>query len=719
MTKTVLPTSLSFLALSIMAASPAFSADSLIQDTQLNTIMIEASYVAAPTSKAGSLVSQVDSDTLAATLTRNLDDLVRYEPGVEASRDSRSSISSINIRGLEGDRIKISIDGVPQADSYAPPASRGQIAYLGAGRNTLDTDSLESVTIIKGGDIVEGSGGLGGVVKYQTKEPSRFLAPQVNDTGASLKMGYKSASDEFHQTITAANRTGKVESLLLYTHRDGHENKNHKGDAGEDRSFGATRGSVDPFNTGSDNLLAKVQAQLNDHNRVGVVGEYFHSNTKATLYSESMATEQRGLDDQSIRRRMGFFHENTQANTLYDRLMWQWDYQNTKTTNKTHISTNNRLVDRFYDEDSISVRADLIKQINAHHIRYGANYDVKSLENLNKNRASGSSTVSRFAPLADADIFGLYLEDHWFVTDNLTLIPAIRYDNYQYTTKGDEYIDSWGDNKNEAITAQLAAHFAINDTYTLFGKAGSGFRAPNLNELYYYFENSVGGNGYRIKPNPNLKPEESLFVEAGVRAENRLGAAELVAFYNDYRRFIEQVSLGSSAAYRRGEFTNSNIDQVVIKGIEFKGSLDLSKSIEALSEGWTLNGAIAYAEGDNLEDNEPLDSISPMSAVVGLGYDAPSEQWGGKLNLTWAASKKAEDITNSKQWLATSDYQLVDLTAYYKPSENLQFNVGLFNLTDEKYSNWNDVRNIAVNNTNLDRYTRAGRNFGIDATLSF
>ena len=714
MKKTAYPVPLSLIALSIIAANPVFSADTLEVEHQLDTVTIEADALSENVPKVGSSASSIDYKNIEKTLVRNLDDLVRYEPGVDASQDSRFGISSINIRGLDGDRVKISVDGVTQADAYGPTTT-----YLRTGRNTVDMDSLESVEIIKGGDVVEGSGALGGVVKYRTKEPSSFLSAEGNDTSGSLKAGYKSASDEFNQTLTIANRTGKVESLLVYTNRDGHENKNHRGDAGSDQTVGVKRASVDPADTGSDNVLAKVQVQVNDNNRIGVVGEYFHSTSESDLFSESSATDQQSSDDKSVRRRIGFFHENTQTNTLYDRLKWQVDYQDTKTTNKTHRSNNNRLVNRFYDEESTSLKADLVKQIEAHQIRYGLNYDKKSLENLNKDTVSGTTTASRFSPKADADIFGVYIEDSWATTDRLTLVPAIRYDNYKYTTTGDEYIESWGNNENEALTAQLAAEYALTDTYTVFGKTGSGFRAPNLDELYYYFANSAPYGSYQITPNPDLEPEESLFIEAGIRAQNIYGAAEFVAFYNDYKNFIEQVSLGSSAAFSLGQYTNQNLNHVVIKGVEIKGNLDLSKSIDTLNDGWVLNGAIAYAEGDNLENGEPLDSISPLSAVVGLGYDAPSEKWGGKLNLTWASGKKKEDISTSKQWLATSNYSLVDLTAYYKPTQNLTFNAGLFNLTDEKYMNWNDIRNLTNTSTNLNRYTRAGRNFGIDATLSF
>lgn len=714
MKKTAIPTPLSLVALSIMVANPAFSAEAETTEHQLDTVTIEAVNQTETATEVGSTVSTIDSDDIEKSLIRNLDDLVRYEPGVETSQDSRFGISGINIRGLDGDRVKISVDGVTQADSYGPTST-----YLRTGRNTVDMDSLESVEIIKGGDAVEGSGALGGVVKYRTKEPKSFLAAEGDDTSASLKAGYKSASDEFNQTITVANRTGDTETLLLYTNRDGHETENYQGDAGSDQTVGDTRSSVDPENTGSDNVLFKIQHQINDQNRVGIVGEYFKGTSDSLLYSDSSATDEQNSDDQSVRRRIGFFHENTQLNTLYDRLKWQLDYQDTKTTNITNRSATDRVVNRFYDEEAISLKADLVKKINDHELRYGINYDRKSLENLNKNTVSGVAEYSRFSPVADADIFGLYLEDTWVVTDKLTLVPAIRYDNYRYTTQGDEYIDSWGDNSNEAVTAQLGAEFELTEHYTLFAKTGSGFRAPNLDELYYYYNNSGVWGSYQITPNPDLEPEESLFVEAGVRAHNHYGSIELTAFYNDYKNFIEQVSLGTSAEFSVGEFTNENLDHVVIKGLEMKGNLDLSKAFPEMGLGWALNGAIAYADGDNLGDDEPLDSISPLTAVVGLGYDAPSSKWGSQMSLTWVSAKDEDDITESNQWLATSSYQLVDLTAYYKPTSYLTFNAGIFNLTDEEYTTWNDVRDITSTSTNLARYTRAGRNFSVDATLSF
>ncbi|WP_140322144.1 TonB-dependent receptor, partial [Vibrio parahaemolyticus] len=56
------------------------------------------------------------------------------------------------------------------------------------------------------------------------------------------------------------------------------------------------------------------------------------------------------------------------------------------------------------------------------------------------------------------------------------------------------------------------------------------------------------------------------------------------------------------------------------------------------------------------------------------------------------------------------------ITAYYKPIKDLTLRAGLFNVTDEEYYNWNDVRDLQTENKDL---TQAGRNWSITAKYEF
>lgn len=386
-------------AVSLALNSPLYAADDATQEGTDSESALELNRIVVVTNgqeetAADSAVSVIDSEQIERNLSTDLESLLRYEPGVGVTKDSRFGIESISIRGLDENRVRITVDGVEQADAYGPTTT-----YLRTGRSTLDLESIEAVEITKGGDVTEGSGGLAGGVKFRTKEPSSFLQPEGDDSHVSLKTGYRSASDEFSNTLTLANRSGDLESLLVYTHRKSQETDTYEGSD----ELGDGRGEADPGDVSSDNILAKLQYQLNEANRVGLVAEHFASDSNFDLLSESTTDSLHSSDDESERDRIGIFHEYRQDTALFDSLRWQFDYQKTKTENGTWIesTTSDRYVDRFYEEKSAQASMDLNKQIGDHALRYGISYTDESLENLNKNTVDGSTEVTRFSPTAD------------------------------------------------------------------------------------------------------------------------------------------------------------------------------------------------------------------------------------------------------------------------------------------------------------------------------
>ena len=115
--------------------------------------------------------------------------------------------------------------------------------------------------------------------------------------------------------------------------------------------------------------------------------------------------------------------------------------------------------------------------------------------------------------------------------------------------------------------------------------------------------------------------------------------------------------------------------------------------------------------------------MHPLTAVIGLGYDAPSQVWGSDVMWTMVAAKKSDDISNMSDVstgesqggdkFASPGYGIIDLTAYYKPYKGITINAGIFNITDKKYWIWNDVRNVTSNDQGLNRYTQPGRNYAV------
>ncbi len=79
-----------------------------------------------------------------------------------------------------------------------------------------------------------------------------------------------------------------------------------------------------------------------------------------------------------------------------------------------------------------------------------------------------------------------------------------------------------------------------------------------------------------------------------------------------------------------------------------------------------------------------------------------------------------DGLTSSKQF-KTPGYGVLDLTGFYKVTDDVTVNAGLYNLTDKKYWNWDDVRGYdgvgeagVLSPANLDRLTAPGRNVSVN-----
>jgi hypothetical protein len=83
-----------------------------------------------------SSITVIKADDVDRGSVNNLEDLIRYEPGVSAGRDPRRfGFQDFNIRGIEGNRVLIQVDGIRQPESFSFGSTR-------IGRDSFDPDTL-------------------------------------------------------------------------------------------------------------------------------------------------------------------------------------------------------------------------------------------------------------------------------------------------------------------------------------------------------------------------------------------------------------------------------------------------------------------------------------------------------------------------------------------------------------------------------------------------
>jgi hemoglobin/transferrin/lactoferrin receptor protein len=654
-------------------------------------------------------VAVISDKTIEEDMINNVADLFDYTPGVDIESDSRQGVQDISIRGISGNRIKIIVDGVSQADQF-----ENSYSFINSGRVNVDVDMLKSVEVVKGAaSSLQGSDAIGGIVSFTTKDPSDFLS-EDKDYGGHLKINYSSADSSFSESVALANRLGKLETLVSYSRKDGNEVDNFA--------------SPDKQDNEANNLLVKLQYQLNKANRLEFTGEYLNSSSDTNLTDDNYINYYG--DDQSDRYRVGLKHILTANTAFFDELTWQIDYlskEQHSLTDRSYVSNGNeQKKDYVYSDKGVQADIQLDKFLSLgnseHYLVYGASFESKDISNTNMEYNSGYDNQQIFyMPDASELNYGFFVQDE-IVMNDFILTPGVRFDSFS-TNPGDNFPDSSYDtslyNKysDSAVTARLGALYNINEQHKVFAQISQGFRAPDFQELFYSFSNPM--HGYESIPNPDLEAETSISYELGWRIDTDASNTEFAVYYSDYDNFIDYQFAGVSDGLYQYQYTN--IDQATIKGAEVSNTIDWHKLV-GVPQGISTRLAWAYTEGEDGKGNA-LNSINPWNAVVGLNYDAPAGKWGTSLKISYTAKKKQSDVTPSADFMGNDNDMftpdsatIVDLTAYYVPVKDLTLRAGLFNLNDEKYYNWSDVNGLEEED---EDYTQAGRNFSITAKYIF
>lgn len=155
-------------------------------------------------------------------------DLVKDVVGVAVVEQGRGASQGFSIRGMDKNRVAVSVDGISQIQSYLVQKRQFGDGREGSGAiNEIELENLSGVQISQGASGSEsGSGAMGGAVSFYTKSAFDVL------DGKSQRLYYKGAyaskdSQKMHSFGVALQR-GKADILTQYTTRTKTEVKPHK-----------------------------------------------------------------------------------------------------------------------------------------------------------------------------------------------------------------------------------------------------------------------------------------------------------------------------------------------------------------------------------------------------------------------------------------------------------------------------------------------------------
>ena len=734
------------------------AANVALAEDELQEITVEETVV-----QSGAAQSQTvrkNHKEIQREMIRDTRDLVRYTTDVGISDNGRF-LKGFSIRGVEGNRVGISVDGVNLPDSEEN-SLYARYGNFNPSRLSIDSELVRGIDIVRGADALNsGSGALGGSVDYHTLD-AQDIVKHNNRFGALLRGGYASKNSEWVRTVGAGYVGDKVDAIFMYSQRTGHQMKSK----GEGPEFNYSKSQhPDPATHRFHSYLAKVGYQITPHHKVGVGvnGQKGNRYVDERSYT-SFGSAWREADDQNKRINVNAYYLYTPESDYLAFGKLDFDYQKTdlaavnykglrdwKTNEKKLGEVFDRRMKTEFKRVSVDLESVPFNWRGEHVFSFKTYVSEREFKNINhdtneygldewytiqrpvKTRMYGTS-------LKDQITWNPHFESGWRPTFSANI--GTRYDYAKLSPQGlnaacSKACLAEGEPAQSSFSnwsGFLGLDAQTTDTWKFGYQLSTGYRIPTATELYFSFTNAYG----TWKSNPGLKSERSINHTLFAKAQNEKGMFDIHLYQTRYRNFLfEQESIIEQTQYGRTYQTPMqqmvNVDNARVNGIEVKGSLNLD-TVLSVPKGFKLYGALGYSKG-KLSNSTSLLSIQPVKAVLGFDYEDPNGKWGIFSRLTYLGSKKAKDAktleikkrclewsydywygkeicskeelyqsVENYKYLNKSAY-LVDLFGFYKIREDITLRAGVYNLFDKKYHTWDALRGVNAHSTtnNIDR----------------
>lgn len=716
----------------IGAASIGCSTVSFAQSAhsgEIGVVTVTATRIETSLHDAPATVSVFSQQKIEQRLVNDIKDLVRFEPGVSVRTSpprftaagaptGRDGNSGFNIRGMEGNRVLLLVDGVRVPDGYAfGPQSVGRGDYV-------DLDTLAAVEILRGpSSALYGSDGLAGAVSFITKDPADLLADR--DWSARARAGYDSSDEGLAQSVIGAGRIGDLETMLAYTRRDGEGQDTQ----GTNDSASINRTTPNPEDNRSNAALFKTVYRLNDSNRLRLTWDHLDGDVDWQVLSAASATTASLIAfDEMKRDRITLDHRYQSADGLIDRVDAAVYYQDSHTrqySSEDRTTAPDRIRDATFDNVVRGANLQMLSTLETgavqHHFVYGGDYSLTEQESLRTGTVppAGETFPSHAFPTTDQTLAGVFLQDEiTFAGGRVCVYPALRWDYYQIDPRNDPlFATSAATGQDDSqLSPKLGLVARLAGPLNLFVNAAAGFKAPAASQVNTGFANPA--QGYRSISNPDLKPETSETIEAGLRWSSERLSGRVVVFTSEYEDFIEQRTVS-------GSFTPNDpavFQYVNLSGAEIYGA---EAGFEAgLGAGFKFEAAASFARGDakNRGVEAPLPSIDPFKFASGLEWREPADRFGGQLFATYSDGKSPSraGVACTPSCFIPDSFVVFDAVGWWKVTEAFTVRAGVFNIADEKYWWWSDVRGgLSSTAAFRDAYTQPGRNASVSLAVRF
>lgn len=612
-----------FLSLAVaMALSPAALATGAMQAADLDTIVVTATRTAINAEDSTVPVQVIDRAAIERSQASSLPDLLRGRAGINlANQGGPGKLTSLFLRGTESDHVLVLVDGV-----RIGTATAGMVMF-----QDLPLDQIERIEIVRGPrSSLYGSEAIGGVIQVFTRRAAEGGGLRPN---LSLGLG----SNSLRQASAGIGRTGQrgwFQAQGAWQRTDGIDSCR-----GTAAGWGAGCYADEPDRDGYRN----ASLSLRGGGKVGETVELEGHALVADAFNEYDGTVFGGNESDNRQQVFGA------------RLGWR---PRQGSDVNVRIGRADDKADNYFFDHATGTRS------------FASNFET---------RRDTASVQGDFA-VAEAQVLSAGVD---WMRDRVTSTTAFTVRDRDNTGVFLAWQGGFGAHSLEASVRhddneQFGGHSTGSLGYGLaFGRglrftasAGTGFKVPTFNDLYY-----PGGWG-----NPDLEPEESETLNLGIAQYGEGWNWTFNVFQTDVEALI-----GYDV-----NFALLNVDEARIRGAELTGFLSLA--------GWDINAELSHIDPRNRSAGMNHDNWLPRRSRNTARVDVDRAFGAFRVGASaFGSGERHDDAANSNR---LPGYGTLDLRVEYAINADWTLQARASNVFDREYET-------------IAWYNQPGREYGL------
>ncbi len=610
------------LSFAIASALPALA--SAQPATDLDQVVVTATRTAAPVADSLFPVQVIDHEEIERSQARSLPELLRGRAGIDiGNQGGPGKLSTVFLRGTESDQVLVLVDGVRIGSATA-----GLVSF-----QDIPVAQIERIEIVRGPrSSLYGSEAIGGVIQIFTRRDQGAFVPRFRVGIGSNNLREASAG------IGGSGARGWFGADLAWQEADGINACRGRGpDFSIPFDFGAGCYVDEPDDDGYRNTSLSLRGGID-------VGD--------TLKLEARALRAEAFNEFDGSIFGGNEADNVQQ-ALSGKLTWTPSQRATVTAQlgrsdddsdnsfNDHAGTTTRVGNFDTHRTTASLQGDF-SVAEGQVLSAGADWQ--------RDRIDSNTAYD----ITSRNNTGVYVE----------YIGAFGAQQLQASVRNDDN-GQFGNH----VTGSLGWGLEFGEGYKLTASAGSGFKAPTFNDLYYPFFG-----------NPDLEPETSRSINVGISRHSERWNWTLDAY---------ETRIDDLISYDAALFLPNNIDKARIRGIEF--------TIDTTLAGWDVGAQLSHADPrsrSGFNDGNWLPRRARDTGRIDLDRDFGAWRVGATLN---AAGPRYDDAANT---LRLGGYATADLRLEYAFASAWTLQARATNLFDRHYET-------------VAWYNQPGREFGL------